>query len=141
MNIKKKILSYIVGITMIFSSFSTAIAANISDTPFSFDNNTSDGYTQWRYKSNASKVYVYPQSGTTTFFSVQAATSATATSAGYSWPSYAIPVGQRSSITTYAYEWGYSYVRIHMHYNQHYVPVITTGVWSPDSNQNYYVYP
>ncbi|MDE6626561.1 MAG: hypothetical protein K2K56_09360 [Lachnospiraceae bacterium] len=116
----------------------TARAANTADRAFSFDNRNSSGYSTWRDKNNATKVYVYPTAGPKIYYTVYGRKD-TVSSGNKRSNKVAIPLGVQGSITNQVNENSgiqacLKYDRITTAY------VATSGVWSPDSTKNYTVY-
>lgn len=116
----------------------TTHAAEVDNSPFSFDNRTESGYGSWRPKTNTTKVYVYPQSGPKIFYTIQGKTGEYGTVANRS-NMVAIPQGVEGSVTNTVCEAGNTYARLKFQrITTGYV--MTSGVWSPDSTRNYTIY-
>lgn len=116
----------------------TVNAANTEDKPFSFDNSSASGTSEWRDKNDTTKVYVYPQSGPKIFYTVQGKAGTSGSAANRS-NVVAIPQGVQGSITNTVREEGGTYARLK--YQRITTGYVTTkGVWSPDSTRNYTIF-
>ena len=139
--IRKKLVMGVLALTMAASTVicggGVSNAANVEDTTYTFDNRNSSGSTGWRFKTNSTKVYVYPKSGPALYYTVWGK-NAKDNETNRSYRFY-IPVGTQASITNYVYERGD--IKACIKYDRKsYAYEYTRGVWSPDSTRNYIIY-
>lgn len=113
-------------------------AANTQDRTYSFDNRSVSGNSEWRDKTDATKVYVYPKAGPKIYYTVQGKNGINGSEINRS-NTCAIPLGVQASITNSVWEKGGKYARLKMQRITT-AYVVTTGVWSPDSTKNYTIY-
>ena len=133
-------MTVMLSVTAVVGMGFNAKAANTGDSPFSYNSANGSGTTEWRDKTDTTKVYVYPTSGPAIRYSVlgqnygQAATTYQICS-----NNVRIPLGVQGSITNHVYESGYRRAKLRMTREKH-QNLNTSGVWSPDSTRNYTVF-
>ena len=157
-NFKKKAVMFAMAGTMAFSGAAgaagTAYAnlkntdiyssdinqeANTDNAPFSHGNNNSVSYTSFRYKSNSTKVFIYPTVGPMLYYRVQGAKTSAGSGVENKSNAHGVPVGVQASFTNQVRESGMSYARLKMRHSTT-VPIDSKGWWSPDSTKNYTIY-
>lgn len=129
------IISFMVIIGVI-SFGSVSLAGNTGDTSYSFNNYNSEGYSTWRNKEDASKVYIHPTSGPAIFYTVQGKRSGTIIVASNK---HKIYVNTYDSMSNLVNENKCQNARLKFDVDT-VSPVDTIGVWSPDSTKNFTVY-
>ncbi len=145
-----KIKIFILSLAVLFiAALSTAgllnnvyAEGNTGDSLYTFNNTGTSSYTDYRRKKNDTKVYVHPTNGFTLYYTVQGWSDIIYHVSGINASDKcAIPIGEYASITNYVYENGLLYARLHLErYVNYSVNTTTTGLWSPDSTQNYNIY-
>lgn len=123
----------------IVGSALTANAANTTDRRYVFNNANEYGYSDWRDKTDDSKVYVHPTSGPDIYYVVMGANSTSTTTGNLYSNTHLIKLGIQASITNTVNESDRIYARLRFR-RKNASNVSTQGVWSPDSTQNYTVY-
>ena len=140
---KKKILSLAmalaIGITGAAGFTSVVNAANTADTTFSFYNGNKSTTTNWRDKTDTSKVYVYPKEGPGVYFTVRARKSSSDKEPQDGSHRFFVPCGVKGSLTNWVLENGRNQVQLYIQ-RRATAYLTTTGVWSPDSTRNYTIY-
>lgn len=138
---RKKIITLILLGMISVSGVKANFAANPNtiDTSFSYNNSQTYQETEWRYKYNTSKVYVYPKSGPKINYRVIGRNTLVSNVSYYRSNLVNIPTGVQGSITNQAVENGDDQVKIYMQRIASYTNY-TNGVWSPDSTRNYTVF-
>ncbi len=133
-------MAMMMSVTAVVGIGSNAKAANVSDTPFNYNNANGSGTTEWRDKSDTTKVYVYPKSGPAIRYSVLGQKNGDSdTTYTICSNNVRIPQGVQGSITNHVYESGYRKAKLRMT-REKYQNLNTTGVWSPDSTRNYTIF-
>lgn len=120
-----------------FCSYASA-AGNTSDSTFSYNNDSSVGYTSYRDKLDKTKVYIYPMSGPKVYYTVGGKKYSTGTTYKCS-SKVAIQTGTKASVTNSVAESGCDAARIKFErIKSSYLD--TYGKWSPDSKTTYQVF-
>lgn len=113
---------------------------NTNNTEYTFRNDKGVGYSEFRYKYNTTKVYVYPTVGPSLFYRVFGADSKNGLNMTSRSQHYKIPIGTEGSVTNLVREKGNSYACLKFGRCVKAPYVDTIGWWSPDSTRNYTVY-
>ena len=113
--------------------------ANTNNTLFTHDNSISVSYSDFRYKFDRTKVFIYPTVGPMLYYRVQGATSENGAGVADRSDPFGVPLGVQASFTNSVRESGNSYARIKKRHSKT-VPVSSKGWWSPDSTRNYTIY-
>lgn len=113
---------------------------NTSDTTYTFNNSYGSGNSEYRYKSNYTKVYVHPTSGPTIKYTVYGAYDTFGDGRDSFSDTVYFGTGTYASITNYVKENNRNYAQLHFTRMVNTMNENTVGVWSPDSTQNYTVY-
>ena len=113
--------------------------ANTNNTLFTHDNSISVSYSEFRYKFDKTKVYIYPTVGPMLYYRVQGADSKSGANVTDRSDPFGVPLGVQASFTNMVRERGNSYARIKKRHSKT-VPVSSKGWWSPDSTRNYTIY-
>lgn len=139
-NKSKRIVSaMLVAMVLCTGMFSSVFAGNIEDKDYEFHSTNVSGNTQWEYKDNTTKVYVYPSSGPELYFTVRGATDRYGANEINASGTHRISNGTQGSITNSVREKGKSWARLHMQRTT-YANTMSYGVWSPDSSRNYTIF-
>lgn len=113
---------------------------NTNNEGFTFRNDKEVGYTRYRYKYNATKVYIYPTVGPTLYYRVHGADSSNGKNVAIRSNPHKVPIGVEASFTNYVWENGNSYARIKVRRTVNAQYVDSLFWWSPDSKNVYKVY-
>lgn len=133
-------MTVMLSVTAVVGMGFNAKAANTGDSPFSYNSANGSGTTDWRDKTDKTKVYVYPTSGPAIQYSVLGQNYGQATTTYQICSNNVrIPLGVQGSITNHVYESGYRRAKLRMTREKH-QNLNTSGVWSPDSTRNYTVF-
>lgn len=128
-----------IAILMVLTLFSIAVATgNIDQTAFNYYCGDMTGSSEWRYKSDETKVFLHPITGTTIQYRVEgrfANSSTVFAASGY----HSLSIGHYYSLTNLVHEWYLDYARLG--FKSANVPATTSGYWSPDSELNYTIVP
>lgn len=137
---RTKIVSALMVMMMVFSvAFGVAMpvmAGNTEDHPFSFNNISTTGHSDWRDKNDTTKVYVYPTYGPKIQYTVQAKVGDDGVNRSNI---VAIPLNVQGSITNQVREKGGTVARLKFT-RLTYAQTYTGGKWSPDSTKNYTIF-
>ncbi len=114
-------------------------APNTDNALFTHDNSISVSYSEFRYKFDKTKVYIYPTVGPMLYYRVQGADSKSGANVTDRSDPFGVPLGVQASFTNMVWERGNSYARIKKRHSKT-VPVSSKGWWSPDSTRNYTIY-
>lgn len=139
---KKKLMMFMMVCSLAISGISgmtlTVNAGNIQNKNYSYSNSSTYGFCDWEYKSNDTKVYVYPKSGPDIYYTVQGRYGLNGSIENRS-NTVIVPLGVQGSITNLVHESDDTYARLKFQrLNTSYVS--TQGVWSPDSSRNYTIF-
>ena len=133
-------ISAITGAAISASANSTDPKPNTSNTEFSHDNSVKGtSLSGWRVKNNTTKVYVNPIAGRVIYTRVMGK-KYVGDEASERSNVVKIPIGTKATITNWAKESEDRYVCLRMARTA-VSSTVTTGWWSPDSTQNYTVFP
>lgn len=121
-------------------NYETIGEPNTNNTGFTFRNDKSVAYTDFRYKYNATKVYIYPTVGPTLNYRVHGADSVNGLNVAIRSNAHKVPIGVEASFTNYVHENGNNYARVKMARTVNAAYVDSTFWWSPDSTRNYTIY-
>lgn len=113
---------------------------NTNNTEYTFRNDKGVGYSEFRYKYNTTKVYVYPTVGPSLFYRVFGAKTEDGLGITSRSEHYKIKAGIQGSITNYVHEKGDSYACLKFGRCVKAPYVDTIGWWSPDSTKNYTIF-
>ena len=144
MNKERLIVIIAIVAMVVFSAGAGAVVhadGNTSDTTYTFNNTASSGQTYYRNKMNDTKIYIHPENGLEIYYAAFGCNNTNGNNEYQCSDTVAIGIGVYASLTNYVNEWGYAFARLKF-YRKIGSPVNinTTGVWSPDSTQNYTVY-
>lgn len=133
-------ISGITGAAVSASANSTDPIPNTVNKEFSHDNSVKGtSLSEWRVKNNKTKVFVYPTTGRVIYTRVMGKKCVGDEESERS-KVVKIPIGTKGSITNWAKESEDRYVCLRMARTA-VSSTVTTGWWSPDSTQNYTVFP
>lgn len=113
---------------------------NTNNTKYTFRNDKGVGYSEFRYKYNTTKVYVYPTVGPSLFYRVFGAKTEDGLGITSRSEHYKIKAGIQGSITNYVREKKDSYACLKFGRCVKAPYVDTIGWWSPDSTRNYTIF-
>lgn len=133
-------ISGITGAAVSASANSTDPIPNTVNKEFSHDNSVKGtSLSEWRVKNNKTKVFVYPTTGRVIYTRVMGKKYVGDEESERS-KVVKIPIGTKGSITNWAKESEDRYVCLRTARTA-VSSTVTTGWWSPDSTQNYTVFP
>jgi hypothetical protein len=134
MKLSKIVIAAAIGVTMLGGASVEASNLNISDTNWSYTNNTEPGYTSLRSKKGSGNVYCYPITGGSVYVTVQKITSSSY--ADVSKKRITLNKGKKYTIVNSAG----SPSNVRLKFNATSSSTIqNTGKWSPDATTDYTV--
>lgn len=119
--------------------FQKGADASAADTDFSVGYSMMD-HTTFRVKDNTTKVYVYPMAGPSRYYQIQGRVDLDDTTIAYCSSKCWLNTGTKYSFTNSVREDNKNMARLESTID-YYLPVNTTGKWSPDSIGTYTVVP
>lgn len=139
--IKKKFLTWLLVLSMVITGVASFVnivnAANITDCSYLFNNTSASGQTSWVRKDNDSKVYVYPKSGPTIYYTVYGRRGGSSVLRCSN--KVAIPTGVHANIITSVKENGCTEIQLRFERITA-VNLYTKGVWCPNSERDGTIY-
>lgn len=133
-------ISGITGAAVSASANSTDPIPNTVNKEFSHDNSVKGtSLSDWRVKNNKTKVFVYPTTGRVIYTRIMGKKYVNDKESERS-DVVKIPIGTKGSVTNWSKECEDRYVCLRMARTA-VSSTVTTGWWSPDSTQNYKIFP